>query len=84
MPFSVYLGWITVATIANITAYLVKVHWNGWGLSPTVWAWIMISVAIVLGLLMLIKKKNIFFALVIVWALTGIMIKHHKTLLSMA
>lgn len=84
VPFSVYLGWISVATIANVTAYLTKMHWNGWGLSPTVWAWIMISVAIVLGLLMLIKKKNIFFALVIVWALTGIMIKHHKTLLSMA
>jgi len=36
LPFSVYFGWITVATIANMTTLLVAIHWTGWGLSDTV------------------------------------------------
>lgn len=84
VPFSVYLGWISVATIANITAYLVDIDWTAFGIAERTWAWIMIAIAIVLGLFMLIKKRNVFFALVIVWAITGIMIQHHKALLAMA
>lgn len=36
-PFSIYLGWITVATIANVTSVLDYLHWSGWGISPEAW-----------------------------------------------
>lgn len=43
IPFSIYLGWITVATIANITSVLDYLQWNGWGISPEVWTFIMLA-----------------------------------------
>jgi len=45
IPFSVYLGWVTVATVANITSWLYSIDWNGFGIAPQVWAVIMIVVA---------------------------------------
>ncbi len=75
IPFSVYLGWISVATIANITAGFVKWGWNGWGLIPEVWFVIVIAVALLLGLIYLFKNSDIFYALVLDWALYGILVK---------
>ena len=46
LPFSIYLGWVTVATIANVTAFLDSIDWNGFGLSPEIWTFIMLVVAI--------------------------------------
>lgn len=37
LPFSVYLGWISVATIANISYVLVEIGWVGFGISEVVW-----------------------------------------------
>ena len=73
-PFSIYLGWISIATIANISAYLVSIGWNGWNIAEWVWACIMIVVGTILGMLMLLRRNNIFYALTIVWALFGIVI----------
>jgi benzodiazapine receptor len=75
IPFSVYLGWITVATIANITDLLYYVSWSGWGLSPEVWTVIMLAAAVIITALMLLTRGDIAFALVIVWALLGITLK---------
>jgi hypothetical protein len=75
VPFSVYLGWITVATIANITAFLVSVNWDGFGISPLNWTIIIIAVATLLTILMLALRKDIAFTLVIVWAFLGIWMK---------
>ena len=71
-PFTVYLGWISVATIANVTAYLVKIKWNGGPLEPEIWSAVMITIAIVLALFMLIRHRTAGFALTIAWALWGI------------
>jgi hypothetical protein len=71
-PFIVYLGWISVATIANSTALLVAYQWNGFGMPPVYWSAAMILIAIVLAALMLKKFKAIPFALVVAWALWGI------------
>lgn len=76
VPFSVYLGWISIATIANITAWLVGVKWNGFGLEQSIWAAIMIAAGTLLGVLMLLRRNNIYFALVVIWALAGILIAH--------
>lgn len=71
-PFIVYLGWISVATIANITALLVAYKWTAWSIAPAYWSATMILIAIVLAVLMLRKFKVVEFALVVAWALWGI------------
>jgi len=71
-PFIVYLGWISVATIANSTALLVAYKWNAFSISPIYWSAAMILIAIVLAMLMLKKFKAVPFALVVAWALWGI------------
>ena len=75
VPFSVYLGWITVATIANATALLVDLGWNGFGLSEQFWAVLVIAAALGISVAMLITRKDTAFSLVVVWALAGIVIK---------
>ncbi|MBN2259172.1 MAG: tryptophan-rich sensory protein [Clostridiales bacterium] len=77
--FSVYLGWISVATIANITAVLVNMGWNGFGISEQIWTMTVIFVAIGLALISILFKKDIPYALVIDWALAGILIKRYAT-----
>jgi hypothetical protein len=75
LPMSIYLGWITIATIANVTAVLVAYSWDRFGISEQVWAAIMIAIGIILGLIILFSRKDIFFALVVDWAVIGILIK---------
>ena len=75
VPISVYLGWITVATIANVTAFLVTINWNGLGISEVIWTMIVIIVALIITLLMIITRKDVAYSLVVVWALLGIYIK---------
>lgn len=78
-PFSIYLGWISIATIANITAYLASIGWNGWNIAEWLWACIMIVVATIPGLLMLLRKGNAFYALTVAWGLAGIFIQQYRT-----
>jgi len=75
IPFSVYLGWISVATIANVTQVLYFINWDGFGLAPEVWTVIMLLVATVVGLLMLLRELDIAYALVLVWSFAGIAVK---------
>jgi hypothetical protein len=77
--FSIYLGWISVATIANVTALLVVNSWNGFGMGDEFWTVIVVAVAILLGLISILKVKDIPYALVIDWALIGIIIKRYQT-----
>lgn len=76
IPFSLYLGWISVATIANISVFLFSLNWNGFGLSHITWTITMMLTAVVLGLIFLKKYRDFLFAGVIVWALVGIMVKN--------
>jgi len=75
LAFSVYLGWITIATIANITALLVDIGWNRFGLSEQFWAVAVIIVGIAIALSILFTRRDIYFCLVVDWALAGILIK---------
>jgi hypothetical protein len=74
-PFSLYLGWVSVATIANVSSLLVSLGWNGGGLSPVTWAVIMIAVAAALSLVMSFRQRDAIFTGVLVWALIGIWVK---------
>ena len=75
LPFSVYLGWITVATVANVTDWLYLVEWNGFGIAAPTWAVIMIAVASVLGLLMALTRRDAGYLSVLVWSFAGIAVK---------
>ncbi len=75
LPFSVYLGWITIATIANVTALLVDIGWNAWGLGQQFWAVAVIVVGIAIALSILLIRKDIYYCLVVDWALLGILLK---------
>src|SRR5512139_4048064 len=73
--FSVYLGWITVATVANITDWLYFVGWDGFGIPPQTWAVIMLGVASLLGLAMALTRRDVGYLAVLVWAFAGIAVK---------
>ncbi|MCJ7660175.1 MAG: hypothetical protein MUO67_13605, partial [Anaerolineales bacterium] len=75
LPFSIYLGWISVATIANITQVLFYLDWSAWGIDPVVWTIIMIATATTLGLAMLWREHDRAYGLVLIWAFIGIAIK---------
>lgn len=76
LAFSVYLGWISVATIANATALLVFLEWNGFGLSEWFWTLLVMVAGTVLAFLYLLLNKDVAYALVVVWAFAGILWKH--------
>lgn len=76
LPFSVYFGWITVATIANATTLLVSIGWDGFGIPEPTWAVIIIIVGMLIGTLTMIINKDIAYGLVLLWAYAGIYIKH--------
>ena len=73
--FSVYLGWITVATVANISDWLYLVEWNGFGISAQSWAVIMLAIASLLGLAMALTRRDAGYLSVLVWAFIGIAVK---------
>jgi hypothetical protein len=75
LPFSVYLGWITVAPIANVVAALVNINWDGFGLGEVTWTVVMITVAVALTLLNIQTRGDVGYTLVIIWALGGIVAK---------
>lgn len=75
VPFSIYLGWISVATIANVSDALLHAQWAGWGISDVAWAVIMLAVATLLGTLMLLRERDVAYALVLIWAFVGIAVE---------
>ena len=76
LPFSVYFGWITVATVANITVWLVSIGFDGFGIPVQWWAVIIIAVAAIIGTLVMLRNRDYAYGLVLLWAFTGILIKH--------
>jgi len=79
IPFSLYLGWITVATVANITSWLYYIQWSGWGLSPQVWAVVMLAAASLIGLAMALTRRDAAYLFVLVWSFVGIALKQAAT-----
>jgi hypothetical protein len=82
-PFSIYLGWISVATIANTSVWLQARNWTGWGIPEPGWALIMLAVSALLAYLMLLRRNDSLFSLVIIWALAGIAAAQSETPLVM-
>jgi translocator protein len=76
LPFSVYLGWITIASIADVAVTLTAYNWNGFGISPEIWAVIVAAFVLAITMLMLGIRKDVAYALVVIWALVGIGVNH--------
>ena len=76
-PFGIYQGWITIALIANVTAFLVAIRWSGWGVGESVWAVIMIVTGTLLACVMVWRQNNVFHGLAVAWALFGIYLKRN-------
>ena len=75
--FGIYLGWICIATIANVIALLVHYNWQGFGLSEETWTIVMISAGVLIAAASLLSFKNPFIALSVIWAFAGIIMKRH-------
>lgn len=76
IPFSIYFGWITVATIANFTAMLVGLGISGFGQIQLIIAAAIIVIGFIIASAVVLKNKNFTYGLVIIWAYIGILIKH--------
>lgn len=76
LPFSIYFGWITVATIANVTTFLVSIGWGGFGISEQIWMILVLFVGVAIAGARMIRDKDIAYGFVIIWAYLGIWIKH--------
>jgi len=82
--FGVYLGWICIATIANLTALLVNYGWNGFGISEATWTIIMIATGALIITVTVFRLNNPFIGLSVIWAFTGIIIKRNGDFRSIA
>jgi len=80
-PLSIYLGWISIAAIANTAVYLTMIKWDGFGsgYSAITWTRIMIAFAVFITLTVVLFRRNVFFGLVVLWALYGIISKLKNT-----
>jgi hypothetical protein len=75
IPFSIYLGWISVATIVNVASALFYNNWDGWGLAPEIWTVLVMSVATAIGAILNLQRRDLAYPLVIVWALVAVAIR---------
>ncbi len=75
LPFSIYLGWISVATIANAAVTLLDLGWDGGPLSPGTWTVTLIAIAVGLGLWFIVQREDLAYSSVLIWAFIGISVK---------
>lgn len=78
-PFSVYFAWITVASVAIITTFLVSTGWDGFGLRPAIWTVLVLLMTAGIALVATYRLRDWVYGSVIVWALLGILLKHLST-----
>lgn len=76
LPFNIYLGWITVATVANITSLLDYLAWDGFGIAPEIWMGIVLAAVLAIAMLMNFTRRDVAYTAVILWALAGISVRH--------
>ena len=74
LPFSIYLGWISVATIANVSVLLYSLGWDRFGLLEQVITVILLAIGSLLGFLMARRHADVAYPLVLAWAFAGIVV----------
>jgi hypothetical protein len=83
LPISIYLGWISVAAIVNVAIGLYSLKWDGWGIAPSVWTVVMMTIAGIIAAVISLQRHDTAYVLVIVWALVAIAIRQANTPLIM-
>ena len=76
--FGVYLGWICIATIANITTFLVSVNFNKLGLTDTFWTGTVIGIGSITAAMLVVRYKNMYIGFAVIWALIGIVLRQNQ------
>ncbi|MFS0594045.1 TspO/MBR family protein [Cytobacillus horneckiae] len=77
LPFSVYTGWVSVATIANISYTLEYYNWQAFGLSDQTWGILLLLIATVIAIIFTIREKDFIYPLVFIWAFIGIAVNNY-------
>jgi translocator protein len=75
LPFTLYLSWICVATIANIAAYLSSTGWNALNDQPVFWTVVMLCLATALATWIVVKYRTPVTPLVVLWTMAGIFLR---------
>jgi translocator protein len=79
VPFSIYLGWITIATIANTTVVLIDAGWGGWGIAPEVWAVLLLVVAMGIVGAICLARADVAYSAVALWSFGGVVVGQSAT-----
>lgn len=77
LTIGVYLGWICIATIANITAVGVHHGWDGSPFTAVAWTQVIIPIGGLVTILIMYQTKNLFLSLSVIWAFVGIILKRN-------
>lgn len=72
LTFGMYTGWLLIATVVNVSAALVKLKWNGFGIAPEIWASSILIIAIALVFIVIRSNRNSVLPLPVAWAYFGI------------
>lgn len=75
-PFSIYFGWITVATVLNITILLISLNWDGFGLPDQLWSVLVLLAVTGLGAAVTLRRHDALYGLTLIWAFVGILVRH--------
>ncbi len=76
VPFSLYFGWVTYATVANLITWLVSIEWDGFGIRQGVWAVVLLIVTSIFAVTMMYKRMDWIYGFAVLWAFVGILINH--------
>lgn len=79
VPFSIYLGWISVATIVNVASALYSSGWQGAGLGAGGWTAIMLLIGAVIAAIVVVQRADVAFTLVFIWAYGAIAVRQAGT-----
>jgi hypothetical protein len=75
IPISIYLGWISVASVVNVASALDAVNWDGWNISASIWTVVMLAITTGITAILTIRRHEGIFPLVVIWAFVAIAIR---------
>ena len=76
--FGLYYGWVTVATVLNVTSWLVRIRWNALGIAPYLWAMAVLVLCALLALAVLYRYRNVWYGAAVIWGIIGIIVQRIK------
>src|SRR4029453_4976128 len=78
VPFSLYLGWLIVATFINVSTELSRIGWDGFGWSPVTWGILVIVVSSVIGLITRFRLDDPILGGAMVWGYLAIVVQQQQ------